>query len=161
MINLLDCKIFTIDWNLNVVHSFVCLLSLSLSRPQMPSHVKNKWFGKWNECGKIECNFKLSSSCDWHHAAAIVKHFSLQDLRLSTDAARFLVSLQPPQSPGACLACGKNPLLACSGEHKHNPYLSDTIPICAMLPILIYYMAENIIYFLRPQNRKQKCPTSS
>jgi hypothetical protein len=30
-----------------------------------------------------------------------------------------------------------------------------------MLPILIYYMAENIIYFLRPQNRKQKWPTSS
>lgn len=128
---------------------------------EMPSHVKNKWFGKWNECGKIEYNFKLSSSCDWHHAAAIVKHFSLQDLRLSRDAARFLVSLQPPQSPGACLACGKNPLLACSGEHKHNPYLSDTIPICTMLPILIYYMAENIIYFSRPQNRKQKCPTSS
>jgi hypothetical protein len=31
MINLLDCKIFTIDWNLDVVHSFVCSLSLSIS----------------------------------------------------------------------------------------------------------------------------------
>ncbi len=143
-------------------HLFALSLSLSLS-PALKCPHMSKINGLVNEMNvaKLSGNFKLSSSCDWHHAAAIVKHFSLQDLRLSRDAARFLVSLQPPQSPGACLACGKNPLLACSGEHKHNPYLSDTIPICAMLPILIYYMAENIIYFSRPQNRKQKCPTSS
>jgi hypothetical protein len=30
-----------------------------------------------------------------------------------------------------------------------------------MLPILIYYMAENIIYFSRPQNRKQKTEMSN